>query len=74
VAGDLGVVVGAGSQAVVDVDRRDVTLCGDGECDQCGRVGASGEAACHRGSRWRKRAPLEEVVGVVQCNASVGDP
>ena len=74
VAGDVGVVVGGGSQAVVDVDRRDVTPSGDGERDQCGRVGASGEPARHRGARRRKGAPVEEGGGVVQCNASVGDP
>jgi hypothetical protein len=73
VAGDLGVVVGGWSQTVVDVDRSDVTPCGDGECDQRSGVGASGEAARHGGARWRKRAPFEEVVGVDQYNASVGD-
>ena len=72
-AGDVGVDVGRVPQAVMDVNGRDVTPGRDGERDERARVRSSGEAARDGGSRRRKRAPVQEVGGVVQCNASLGD-
>jgi len=72
--GDVGVVAGRGPQAVVDVDGGDVTPRRDGERDQCSGVGTARETAGDCGARRRKRAPIEELGDVVQCNASVEDP
>jgi hypothetical protein len=77
--GDVGVAVGGGPQAVVDVDGGDVTSRCDSERDQCSGVGAARETAGRRGARRRKRAPIqelgdEELGDVVQCDASVEDP
>jgi hypothetical protein len=45
---------------VMDVDRCHVAPRFDRERNHRAGVGAAGEAARHRGTRWREQAPFEE--------------
>jgi len=71
---DVDVVVGRGPQAVVDVNSSDVASRCNRECDQRRGISAPRKATRDDGARRRKCAPQEEVGGLVQRNASVGDP
>lgn len=69
--GDVGIDVCRRPKAVVDVDGRDVTPRGNGQRDERGRVGATGESTGDGGAVWREGAPAQEIGGVNQRGALV---
>jgi hypothetical protein len=71
--GERCVVVGGAAQTVVHVHGRDLTASCDSEGDQRSGIGTARQATRDGGAVRRKGAPGEEVGGVDQRNASVGD-